>query len=79
VNNNRNNDFIKAFGKNLRIIRKSKNMSMEKVALLAGIEYSQIFDIEHGNINTTISTIHVIAKALEVKEADLFNFNFKGI
>ncbi len=48
---------------------------MEKLALEAGIEYSQVFDIEHGNINTTISTIHVIAKALNVKEKELFDFN----
>lgn len=75
MNNSRNNDYIKAFGINLRSIRKSKNMSMEKLALTAGVEYSQIFDIEHGKINTTISTIHLIAKALEISEKDLFDFS----
>jgi len=48
---------------------------MEKLALSAGIEYSQISDIEHGSINTTISTVHVIAKALEISEKELFDFD----
>ncbi|WP_288882565.1 helix-turn-helix domain-containing protein [Pedobacter panaciterrae] len=74
MNNNRNKEYIEAFGNNLRSIRKSKKISMEKLALAAGIEYSQIFDIEHGKINTTISTIHIIANALNIAEKDLFDF-----
>ncbi len=74
VNINRNQDFIIAFGAHLRALRKSRKMSMEKLALEAGVDYSQIFDIEHGKINTTISTIHLIAKALALKEKDLFDF-----
>ena len=74
MNNNRNKEYIEAFGNNLRSIRKSKKISMEKLALAAGIEYSQIFDIEHGKINTTISTIHIIAIALNIAEKDLFDF-----
>jgi transcriptional regulator with XRE-family HTH domain len=76
VNKTRNSQYIIAFGKHVRTIRKSKNLSMEKLALAAGIEYSQIFDIEHGKINPTISTIHLIAKALDVHEKELFDFNF---
>ncbi|MBB2146912.1 helix-turn-helix domain-containing protein [Pedobacter sp. LMG 31464] len=76
MNNNRKIDYIKAFGENLRALRNSKKVSMEKLALAAGIEYSQIFDIEHGKINTTISTIHLIATALEIPEKDLFDFTF---
>jgi len=76
VNINRNQGYIKAFGKNLRALRKGKNISMEKLALTAGIEYSQVFDIEHGKINTTISTIHLLAKALEINETELFDFKF---
>lgn len=74
MNSNRKQDYIIAFGQHLRAIRKDKKLSMEKLALEAGIEYSQIFDIEHGKINTTISTIHVISKALGVEEKELFDF-----
>ena len=74
MNVNRKKEYIIAFGANLRRIRKSKKMSMEKLALAAGIEYSQVFEIEHGKINTTISTIHLIAAALDIAEKDLFDF-----
>ncbi len=49
---------------------------MEKLALDAGVEYSQIFDIEHGRINTTISTVHALATALGIPEKELFDFEF---
>lgn len=79
VNNTRNAEYLKLFGQHLRKVRKSKNISMEKLALEAGIEYSQIFDIEHGNINTTISTVHAISKALGLPEKELFDFDNSGI
>jgi len=75
VKRTRNEAYLKAFGRNLRKIRKAQGVSMEKLALSAGIEYSQISDIEHGSINTTISTVHVIAKALEISEKELFDFD----
>lgn len=48
---------------------------MEKLALAAGIEYSQVSDIEHGKINTTISTVRAIAQALNIPEKELFDFD----
>jgi transcriptional regulator with XRE-family HTH domain len=74
VNNTRNIEYLSAFGRRFRELRKSKNISMERLALSAGIEYSQIFDIEHGKINTTISTIHLLAKTLGIKEGEFFDF-----
>lgn len=74
MNGSRNNEYITAFGNNLRIIRKTKGFSMEKLAQAAGIEYSQVSDIELGKINTTISTIYLLAKALEISPKDLFDF-----
>lgn len=68
--------YLKAFGKNLRKVRKELGFSMEQVALNAGIEYSQVSDIEHGRINTTISTIHAIAKALKTPEKTFFDFSY---
>lgn len=74
MNNIRNNDYIIAFGKHLRSLRKAKGLSMEKFAQTAGLEYSQISDIELGKINTTISTIYILAKTLEISPKDLFDF-----
>lgn len=74
VNNIRNNDYIIAFGKHLRSIRNAKGLSMEKLAQQAGLEYSQISDIELGKINTTISTVYLIAKTLKIPPKELFDF-----
>jgi transcriptional regulator with XRE-family HTH domain len=76
VNNNRNKAYLTAFGKHLRKVRKEKAMTMMDLAHEAEIEYSQIAKIERGLSNTTISTIQILAQALGVKPADLFQFNF---
>lgn len=74
MNNIRDDSYLSSFGQHLRKVRKSKKISMERLALEAGIEYSQVFDIEHGRINTTISTIKVVAMALGVPVKELFDF-----
>lgn len=74
MNNIRDDSYLKSFGQHLRKIRKNKKTSMEQLALVAGIEYSQVFDIEHGRINTTISTVNAIAKALDISTKELFDF-----
>ncbi len=66
-----------AFGKHLRELRKRKNLSMKDLAYDADIEYSQISRIERGVINTTISSVYAIAKALDVPVVKLFDFVVK--
>ncbi len=66
-------DGIKAFGANLRKVREEKNMSMQTLANAAEIELSQIHRIETGKINPKLTTILVIAKALDVSPKELFN------
>lgn len=63
---------LEAFGKNLRRIRKEKDLSMEALANLAEIELSQIYRIETGKINPKLITILRIAKALEISSRELF-------
>jgi transcriptional regulator with XRE-family HTH domain len=45
---------------------------MKHLADLTNVEYSQIACIERGVINTTITTAHAIAKALDI------SFSLKG-
>ena len=66
--------FIIAFGKNLRKIRLSKGISMQNLAYTINVEYSQISRIELGKINTSISTVFEIAKALDVPIHKFFMF-----
>ena len=70
----RNNEFLIAFGKNLKKIRLEKGLTQEKVAFSIGVEISQISRIERGILNTSISTAEAIAKAIEVPLKDLFDF-----
>ena len=65
-------DGIIAFGKNVRRIRKSKNLTMEELANIAEIEISQIYRIENAVRNIRLSTIFTIAKALGVHPQELF-------
>lgn len=69
-----NEIFIIEFGKNLRKIRLSKNVSMQTLAYTINVEYSQISRIELGKINTSISIVFEIANALEVPLKNLFDF-----
>lgn len=62
------------FGKQLRLVRQSKCLSMEKLAELSCFEYSQISRIELGQINTSLDTIFKLAKALEIDPKLLFDF-----
>lgn len=66
--------FIKSFGQQLRRKRKEQKISMEKLAHLCEIEYSQIARIELGQINTSINTVKKIADALQIEVKELFDF-----
>lgn len=52
----------------------SQNMSQENLAFECGLEYSQINRIELGKINTSISHLFLIAKALKVTPQELILF-----
>lgn len=75
VNNIKDIEYIKLFGESLRTKRLNKNLSQESLAYASDIPISQIGRIERGEINTTISTIKAIAKALEIPVKDLFDFD----
>ena len=62
---------ITTLAKNVRKYRIEKNLSQETLANLTGIEYSQISRIERGIINTSVSVIFAIAKALEIPPSKL--------
>ena len=72
--NVRDKKFIKSFGEHIKKLRIKKNMSQESLAFDADIPINQIGRIERGEINTTISTVNAIAKALEIHPRELLNF-----
>ena len=71
-----NKSAIKAFGLHLKKVRKSKAVTQEELAFRTGLELSQIGRIERGVINTSISNVFDIAKALKISPKDLFEFKY---
>jgi transcriptional regulator with XRE-family HTH domain len=76
VNNIRNEAFIIAFGEHVKKIRLQRKFSRETLAAYADIETMQVYRIETGKINTTISTVLALAKALDVSPKKLLDFEF---
>lgn len=72
--NNRDKEYLKAFGKNLRRLREAKGLSQHDLALRAEINKNQIGNIERGEVNTTISTIRVISETLDIEPRELLDF-----
>jgi transcriptional regulator with XRE-family HTH domain len=74
VKHNKDNDYLKALGANIRLIRKSKSITMEELANEAEIEYRQLGRIERGEINTSVLSLLKLSECLGVDIADLFKF-----
>ncbi|MFH1233575.1 MAG: helix-turn-helix transcriptional regulator [Patescibacteria group bacterium] len=59
-------------GKNIKKLRKAKNLSQDRLSKLADVSYNSIIKLETGGItNPTIETLQKIAKAFEVSVDDL--------
>jgi len=76
LNNLRNTDQLIKFGNHLRALRASKKMTLERVAFAADVEISQIYRIEKGKINPTLTTLIALSRALEINIGDLVNADF---
>lgn len=74
MNNVKDINYIKEFGSHLKKLRLNKNFTQEILAYSSDLPISQIGRIERGEINTTISTVKAIAKALEIEPKELFDF-----
>ncbi len=70
--NVKDEELLKKFGNNIRLLRKSAGLTQEELANDADISLSQIGRIERGEINSTISTAYVLSKALKVDLSELF-------
>ena len=57
-------DIIKFFGNNVRLLRKQKGLSQEKLAKLAGVHTTYIGQIERGEKKCTLEVADKIAVAL---------------
>ncbi|GGD60701.1 transcriptional regulator [Emticicia aquatilis] len=74
MNNVRNKELLIRFGLNLKRLREQQGLSQEELYYRANLSKNQIGNIERGEVNTTISTVYVIAKALQIDVKELFMF-----
>ena len=66
---------IEVLAANVKLHRLRRNLTQEKLTIMAEIEFSQVSMIERGIIKTIVSVVFVIAKALDVKPSELLDFN----
>lgn len=62
---------LKRFGRQLRIFRKQKMISREELGLKTRLSAEDIEELEAGNMDPRLSTIFLIATALDVHPEDL--------
>ncbi len=74
MNNLRDDTALKVFGKHLKKIRESKNISQEQLGLNADSYQSTVIRIEQGKTNPKLSTLIAFAKVLDVELKELFDF-----
>ncbi|OLF40484.1 helix-turn-helix domain-containing protein [Psychrobacter sp. Rd 27.2] len=60
-----------AFGRRVREMRKSKGISQERLAEMAGIDRSYMGNIERGEKNITLKKAYEICDALDVEIQNL--------
>ena len=71
MTHNRNEKLLKDFGLHLKKLRQKRGFSQETLAFEADIPISQIGRIERGEVNTTLITLDLLAKALKVSMQEL--------
>lgn len=72
-------NFKQAFGKNLKQIRKSKNITQETLAEMIGIHPRQVSKIETGEHFPNSTTLENICISFSVSPRELFNFDLQEI
>jgi len=69
----RDKQLMASFGLRIRQLRMEKGLSQQNLADRAEIEISQVYRIEKGKTNTTLSTIGALASALDISIAEIFS------
>lgn len=64
-------DVKELFGRKLRSVRRSKGVSQERLAALAGLHRTYVSSVERGERNISLVNIDRLAAALDVSLRDL--------
>tara|TARA_B110000114_G_C14987422_1_gene355089 strand:- start:229 stop:462 length:234 start_codon:yes stop_codon:yes gene_type:complete len=70
-------EFNVKIGLRLKVLRQSRKLTQAQLSADVNIEISQISRIERGLINTSISNLHNITKALNITLEEFFSNGFE--
>lgn len=70
-------EFLQKFAKNLKKIRKQKNLKQDDFLAINGISRSMIAMVETAKTDITLSKLKIIADVLGIEPKDLLDFNEK--
>jgi transcriptional regulator with XRE-family HTH domain len=73
----RSQQYLSAFGNNLKSLIASKGKTPEEVAALGDIETKQVYRAINAERSITLSTLVAIAKGLGVPPKKLLDFDFE--
>jgi transcriptional regulator with XRE-family HTH domain len=76
VNYKYNEDFCKAFGSHVRKLREERELSMRDLASNCDMDHNQIYRVENGLVNTSISMVYALAEGFGISHHELFDFKF---
>lgn len=71
----RDQEIINAFGKRVKELREQRGLSVDVLAAQANIEFRQLYRVENGEVNPSISTVYAIAKGLEIPFKELMDLD----
>ena len=72
LSSDRQDPVLVALGEAIRVTRRSRDISQEKIALLADVDRSHMGRIERGDNNVAVLTLAHIASALGISLSELF-------
>lgn len=58
----------------LEAVRRARNLTVKQVAKAAGMAYTRVWRIEHGQCKVTLDDIGKLARGLRVPPSTLFTF-----
>jgi len=67
-------EFLELLGGKIRAIRKAQGLTQLELAVACNNYAEQIGRVERGELNVTVCSLKLIAQALNVKIAELFDF-----
>ena len=68
-------EVLRKIGENIKRLRKLKGLTQSKMAQRMGLSVQYIGAIERGERSPSVRVLELIARTLEVKLKDLFEFN----